>query len=517
MRSTNSAEDVLGQRDLFKPAMVLFIFIFLCLSILTGWLLIDWNHVTGIIYFIGFEIMFAGLAYDLTEGLFALFSIPLFVPCLEKLQQHPPVALLMTVCDDVRTDRWNQLEQDYPNYDVFILDDSSDSAQQALVDLTGYKTLRRKDRHAYKAGNLNHWWDQFGDHYKYFVVLDSDSLIGPHFITRMVMYAEHPRNAKIAIFQSRILPVGATTLFARTLGQVAPLRLYVLERFSNRAGLILSWGHNHLVRTELLQEIHGFHESISPEDTTLSLILGAKGYSICLVDVDSYDTDPQDIFAFGQRISRWAGQTAEVFKLPWGESPFRLKLLLCYHLYSYLIHNVYAVLLLMTAWGFDSRGITAREMPNFMKWDTAYFWPWGMILLGLILIWLAQLCIRFLVALRSGVPIKAFLIHMLLATAITGFIGVSVNLSILRVITGRKLHFDPTNAKGTARPASFSRQLKLMGIGLVLAAFILTGMLFRNRLLFFSLNSLWLVFWLLTPYTLWLFHRDQPLLLRNVQ
>jgi glycosyltransferase involved in cell wall biosynthesis len=513
MKLINSVQ----QRDLFQPAVILFLLIFLGLSIPTGWLLIDWSHLTGIFYFMGFEIMFLGLAYDLTEGLFALFSKPLFVPKVIRTAGRPPVALLMTVCDDVRTDRWGQLLQDYLNYDVFILDDSSDPLQQELVDRAGYMTLRRNNRHAYKAGSLNHWFDQYGGRYQYFVVLDSDSLIPPDFISRMVQYAEHPQNANIAIFQSRILPVEAKTFFAKTLGQVACLRLFAQERFANRAGLILSWGHNHLVRTEAIQQIHGFHESISPDDTTLSLMLGARGYSICLVDVESYDSDPEDIFAFGRRISRWAGQTTEVFKLPWEQAPFRLKLLLCQHLYSYLIHNVYAILLLMTAWGFDSREITLRKAVDFVQWNGSYFWPWGMVLVSLVLIWSLQIGIRLLVAVKAQVSIKAFLTHTLLATAITGFVGLSVDLTILRVIAGGKLKFDPTNARNITTPASSLKQLILMGGWLVLGGVILTGMILRNRLLFFSLNSLWLIFWLGTPYTLWLFHRDQPLLPRMPQ
>ncbi len=222
--------------------------------------------------------------------------------------------------------------------------------------------------------------------------------IGKDFILRMVEYAEHPQNQGIAVFQSKILPVDTRTRFAQTAGGVARLRLYILERTASRAGLMLSWGHNQLLRTEHVLAVSGFNESLTAEDTTLSLMLSAKGYSVRLVDVISYDTEPDDIFSYTRRTTRWAGQTVEIFRLPWRGASIRLKLLLCYHLYSYLMHNVYFGLLLLTSWSFRADRPPLDGFIALLSTDIGYFWPWMAVPFILTGLWALQIALRMYLA-----------------------------------------------------------------------------------------------------------------------
>jgi len=180
MFKTNAAHhcDSSGQQDWLAPAFLLFGAIYAILTALTGWLLIFWSLPLGVVFFIGFELLYVGVAYDLAEVLIAVVASPLQTPRQPSLTTAPPVALLVTVCDDVHPDLWEQLNQTYPNVQVFILDDSQDPAQRALVDRSGYMVVRRGTCSAFKAGNLNHWLDQYGTSYKYFAILDSDSKIG---------------------------------------------------------------------------------------------------------------------------------------------------------------------------------------------------------------------------------------------------------------------------------------------------------------------------------------------------
>ena len=378
MKLTN--ETVAEQRDLFIPVILVFGVIYLAQTGLAGWFLIDWMYFSSALYFLGFELIFIGIVYDITESLFAIFAQPRKTNRLITLGEHPPVALVMVTCDDIQPRRWGTLRQSYPACDIFILDDSKIAEYQALVDQSGYTVIRRQDKRAFKAGNLNYWFNNYGGNYKYFAVLDSDSLVPPDFIEKLVAYAEHPANQKIAIFQSYIFPIEAETIFSKVLGSMAQLRFYIFERFSNRTGLMLSWGHNQLIRTSAVVEVGGFCEMISPEDTTLSLMLDQKGYTIRLVDVVSYDTEPPYIFAFTRRWARWAGQTAEVFSLPWKGTSFRLKALLCDHLYNYTVHNVFIALLIITAWGFDSREISPLRLFQYIGQNIGEMWPWILVL-----------------------------------------------------------------------------------------------------------------------------------------
>lgn len=496
------------QRDLFIPALAVFSVIYLAQTCFVGFFLIDWKYFNSAIFFFGFELIFIGIAYDITESLFALFSQPRNTPFLTQLEKYPRVALLMTVCDDSNPSRWQTFAQNYPRCDIFILDDSNDPDERLLVDQSGHTVVRRPDKWAFKAGNLNHWMNKYGSIYKYFVILDSDSLIPADFVQKMVLFAEHPANQKIAIFQSRIYPTEARTIFSRVLGSMAQLRFYVFDRFANRAGLVLSWGHNQLIRTDTVRQVGGFCESITPEDTSLSLALSQIGYSIRLVNVVSFDTDPPHIFSFIRRITRWAGQTAEVFSMPWNGASLRLKLLLCHHLYTYTIHNVYLALLIYTAWGFDSRGISPIHLFGFISSNIQDLWLWTLVLAEMSVLWLVQLLLGFHLGRRAGTPIKDIFNHIFLATALHSFSGLSVNISVFRALIGKRMDFTPTNIKRTLS-TKHPLPVKDALFWFIMGGIILSGMGLRNTLLFFGLNGLWIFFWIISPFTLLVFHRDQ--------
>jgi len=405
---TTLINDSEEQRDLFTSILLVFGIIYLAQTGFVGWFLIDWRSMDSAIYFLGFELIFIGIAYDITESVFAIFAQPRKTPFLVNLTEFPPVALLMTICDDARPERWATLRQNYPNCDIFILDDSKTHEQQELIDQSGHRVVRRQDKRAFKAGNLNNWFNKYGEKYKYFAILDSDSLVTPDFVENLVAFAEHPANQQIAIFQSYIFPIDAETVFSKVLGSMTQLRFYIFERFSNRAGLMLSWGHNQLIRTDVVSQVGGFCETISPEDTTLSLLLDQKGFSIRLVNVVSYDTDPPDVISFTRRVARWAGQTAEIFSLPWNGASFRLKSLICYHLYSYTIHNVYITLLILTAWGYDSRGISPLHLLQFIIRSNHEIWLWTLVIAEMTILWCAQFFCGFTLASAWEFPSKLF-------------------------------------------------------------------------------------------------------------
>jgi len=499
-----------GQSDLFVTALIIFSVIYFAQTFFVGWFLIDWRHISSAIFFFGFEVIFIGIAFEITESLFAIFAGPMETPRLNTLlEEYPPVALVMTVCNDSRPSRWATLPQHYPHCDIFILDDSTSPQEQSLVDQSGYTVVRRPEKLSYKAGNLNYWLNNFGKQYKYFVILDSDSLITPDFVQELVTFAEHPSNEKIAIFQSLIYPVEAETMFSKVLGSMARLRFYISERFANRTGLMLSWGHNQLLRTQAVLDVGSFCEQISPEDSTLSLALSQAGLSVRLVNVASYDTDPPHIFAFMRRIVRWAGQTAEVFSLPWDGASLRLKLLLCQHFYTYTVHNIYIALLLYTAWGFDSRGISPIKLFQFIGNNFQEMWLWTLVLAEMTLLWLAQFLLRAYLGYRAGLSLKDFLTHTLLATALHSFIGLAVDYSIVKVLFGKKVIFKPTNAKEIGIQNSLFDFCLDISFWFFIGVAILLGMGLRNHLLFFSLNGLWIFFWGIAPFTLLFFHRDQ--------
>lgn len=71
------------------------------------------------------------------------------------------ILLVYCTCNDFEPKALNySIEQNYKNYDVVILDDSSDDKYKGLIDEyakeKNIKVVRRKDRKGFKAGNINH-------------------------------------------------------------------------------------------------------------------------------------------------------------------------------------------------------------------------------------------------------------------------------------------------------------------------------------------------------------------------
>jgi cellulose synthase/poly-beta-1,6-N-acetylglucosamine synthase-like glycosyltransferase len=451
-----------------------------------------------------------GIAYDMTELLTGTILKPQDLPKHLHLDRFPAVALIMTVCDDIFLSTIERLKlQIYPNCHIFILDDSNDPSNQALVDQlaaqSGYSVVRRDPRQGFKAGNLNHWLTHFGSAYKYLVVFDTDSRADADFITRLVDYAEHPKNENIAIFQSKVFSWNTHRLFTRILAVTAPARMNILKRTADQMGTLFAFGHNYLARIDHILDIGGFPENVTAEDTALTLLLSARGYSVRLVDLISYDTEPQDPLLYAQRTIRWAKQTVEMFRFPWPGASIRLKLVLCYHLYSYSINFVYFFLLLLSAWAFQAQGWTWNEFIAYIVVTSFYLTPAFIVLSSAALLWIFQLLLRTILALFTGASLKDIVLHSLIVTPLTYSFVFRMVFDMARTAFGAKVIFQPTNnQQSMPRPLSFFDFVAYMKIPIFYSFLILLGVILRNRYLLYGPNGVWLLLLLAAPLILWL-------------
>src|SRR5579863_5334329 len=102
--------------------------------------------------------------------------------------ERPAVALLYTTCNDfVESSVRSCIEQDYPEHRVYILDDGIDPEYRARTDRFAaahqgrVRVIRRTDRRAYKAGNLNHALATIARE-PLFALVDADEILPPHFL-----------------------------------------------------------------------------------------------------------------------------------------------------------------------------------------------------------------------------------------------------------------------------------------------------------------------------------------------
>lgn len=214
------------------------------------------------------------------------------------------------------------------NFDFFILSDSNDpnnwiQEEVAWVELCkqldGFgRVFYRKRRIAInkKSGNVADFLRRWGLKYRYFVVLDADSVMTGEALLKLVAMME--RNPKVGIVQTAPRVVNGVTLYAR------------LQQFANRlygplflAGLNYwhqgesnFWGHNAIIRVApfmdhcCLPELPGrepFGGRILSHDFVEAALMRRAGWGVWLAyDLDgSYEEGPPTLIDAAKRDRRW--------------------------------------------------------------------------------------------------------------------------------------------------------------------------------------------------------------------
>ena len=161
------------------------------------------------------ECMLVSIAFQLSEIIAALFLSKRDLPRLTHLDRRPSVALLYLICDDLVQEALTHLgRQSHEETTVFVLDDSREPAEELAGG--SYTIVRRAGRSGHKAGSINNWLRLHGANHDYFVILDSDSILPDDFVQMALLYAEHPENGRVAIFNTLSLSWNTAAPFARS-------------------------------------------------------------------------------------------------------------------------------------------------------------------------------------------------------------------------------------------------------------------------------------------------------------
>jgi cellulose synthase/poly-beta-1,6-N-acetylglucosamine synthase-like glycosyltransferase len=480
-------------------ASIVVIALYLALAVPFAW----WPHTlswtvslaVGIYSFVA-----AGLAVELAEALLALTWKPTHLPQVPSATDRQRAAVVMTVRDDTDTFHLVALGPlALAGYRVFVLDDSRVPLELPAA-LRGLVTLvRRGSRRGAKAGNLNHWLGHFGCSFEYCILLDADSLVTPTGADELIRAADHPENAPVAVFQSKILPhtVGQPTWLQRILGVGGSIRARIHARVHARLGVLLSFGHNQLLRLSVVRALEGFDEERTAEDTVFSLRLAALGHRIGLVDTWTYDTDPASIEGYVRRTTRWARQTVELFRDDWGCVPLRLKLTLCWHLLSYALPAMATLLLLVSIWsgprdpwvvlGFSYRALCLAD--GFEFYGLA-MWPG----IGAVTL---KVALHVVLARMEHVRLRAWAQSFVLGGAIQALLVMPLAVGMLASAIGRTTSFEPTNA----RPPAHARYRSSLSVAGALAIFgsASIGLAFRPGAMWVGFNWFWCIGLLAVP------------------
>ena len=236
-----------------------------------------------------------------------------------KATYFPGIAILYTTKNDFQEKAaLSCLLQNYPDFGVYILDDSTDDGYKRLIDqfhnLHPNKTtvIRRNEKVGFKAGNLNNALKHYATGYKYFAVIDADEVIPSDFLNELIPY--FLINDRIAFVQANHgqNPKQPST-FAHDLAEGINFHWDVYQPPRNDYGFVVFYGHGAIIRRDVWEEVGGFPQIVS-EDLAFSTRIRQLGYSGYFVkEVVCYEDFPETYHQFRKRHEKWVKGACEYF------------------------------------------------------------------------------------------------------------------------------------------------------------------------------------------------------------
>ena len=440
------------------------------------------------------------IAYRLSEFLLSLLVQSPDLPTIKTLTVFPPVALLYVTYNDAMPEIIAKLpNQTYPNYSIFILDDSTNLTSRNIVDSFSHKVLRREHRTGFKAGAINNWLNQYGTDFKYFVIFDSDSIVSEDFVDLLIKYAEHPSNEKIAVFQTKWRIWNTSNFFPRIIASLYPLWFYSFEKLANQYDTPLIMGHNNLIRTDAVLKVHGFDEEYVCEDLAISLKLMENGWECKYVDILAFEACPESINSYSLRTIRWGEGTLEVAKKGTRNISFMSNFHLFMTAFFYLIYLCYIPGMLIVTWSYTSSIndtiILIELIISGAIIHTELFQPIIIVFVYFFIFFLLRLPLAF----KLKISMKNYFLGMIILPAIDLYMLLPMVKGLISTLLGQKVFFNVTDK--TARPVTFTQLFYEMGAGTILWLILILGVIRNPVSLVF--NFFWLLPFIFSPLILY--------------
>ena len=467
-----------------------------------GYFVIRWNQPTSIALFAVLSVLFLGGAYGLARQTVALVHRRRGeLPALPGLSHHPKVAVLYTTMNDVVPECLAAIHQDHP-VDVFVLDDSSDAEARSTVDRiansSGFRVVRRSARRGYKAGAINDWYARWGAEYDYFVLLDADSFLPVDWVGEALKFAEHPANARVAVFQGQINIWNLDTRFVQTLAPMSRVGQFVWESgLANALDAVFCYGHNVLVRTRAVEEIGGFVEGYVSEDFATAVALADRGWHSRFVPLHTYEAMPENVRGFIKRQNKWTRGAMEFVELS-GRS--RISRARKFHLWqtpwSHFTNLILPVGMLLTVFGFASSPAGAYAfLLRFVADPATAFWSIPL-LRFLLLVGVLTSIPTAVIYHKCGVSFGTYWRHRWLSAAVS---AISLPYEAISMVSylSRRIRQVPVTPKNEA-PLRLREVVAIARYSIVLEIALIAGLVVVNPLASIF-NAVWLGPMLLAP------------------
>jgi cellulose synthase/poly-beta-1,6-N-acetylglucosamine synthase-like glycosyltransferase len=262
-------------------------------------------------------------------------------PPTRTLSEQPAIAILYTTMNDFSEPAAAScVNQQYPRFKVFLLDDSSEPLYTSRVDRFQKQfpmetmVVRRRCRQHFKAGNLNHALGRIAPDYEFFVICDADGVLPPEFLRNVLAHFTDDSIAFVQARQRAVLQDSATRA-AADLSTGAEVYWQRIFPHSQRFGFVMFHGHGGMIRTRVWSEVGGFPPVVA-EDLEFSTRIRRLGYVGCIADDVVCEEDfPPSWTAFCKRQLKYVRGTCEHMKrdmwpflwfseIPWFERADRL-------------------------------------------------------------------------------------------------------------------------------------------------------------------------------------------------
>lgn len=235
----------------------------------------------------------------------------------EAAEPLPRVLLLYCTCNDFNEQALSRCRrQNYGNCKTVILDDSTDpaykrAAAKYALHHSNVEVVRRQDRSGYKAGNLNNYLRGRSD-YDYFVVLDSDEVIPPDFISKALRY--FAADETCGAVQARHVASEGKNMFQRLLGRSVAGNGRTVQVIKNFYGANALLGHGMMISRRCYQRAGGFPHVVA-EDISFAVEIRNAGLSILYApDIECSEEFPSSYLALKKRQCKWTQGNLEYMK-----------------------------------------------------------------------------------------------------------------------------------------------------------------------------------------------------------
>jgi len=276
----------------------------------------SWWLSAMLLYFVAFvAVAWLYGVYNIAVVVFARTTARLPDPDRPIGLETPAVAVLYTTYNDFSEAAARTcVELDYPDYTVYLLDDSTDPAFQARVDEFAadcgdrVRVIRRPDREGFKAGNLNHALEMVVDE-PLFVVVDADERMPTDFLSVLVPQMMGDESLGFIQANHRCLSEGGDLQADLAVGVDVHWKWY--QPLRNRYGFVMFLGHGAIIRRDAWLAAGGFPELVS-EDLAFAIVAREHGYVGAFEkDVVCWEEFPATVRDFRRRHVKWSRGTAE--------------------------------------------------------------------------------------------------------------------------------------------------------------------------------------------------------------